>query len=65
MILPFDEMMDIEEIIDCADSITECYDELIEKSMYYNLLGEGKHTIKSHGDDYIDGMKLGTRNQNN
>ena len=58
----FDELMDIEEIIDCADSITECYDELIEKSMYYNLLGEGKHTIKSHyGDDYIDGMKLGTR----
>ena len=57
----FDEMMDIKEIVDCADSITECYDELIEKSTYYNLLGEGKHKIVSHyGDDYIDGQKLAT-----
>jgi len=41
----FDEMMDIKEIVDCADSITECYDELIEKSAYYNLLGAGTHTV--------------------
>ena len=41
----FDEMMDIKEIVDCADSITECYDELITKSAYYNLLGEGNHTV--------------------
>ena len=41
----FDEMMDIKEIVDCADSITECYDELITKSSYYNLLGEGTHTV--------------------
>ena len=38
-------MMDIKEIVDCADSITECYDELITKSSYYNLLGEGTHTV--------------------
>ena len=38
-------MMDIKEIVDCADSITECYDELITKSAYYNLLGEGTHTV--------------------
>ena len=41
----FDEMMDIEEIVDCADSITELYDELIEKSAYYQLLGQGKFRI--------------------
>ena len=52
----FDDMMDVQEIVDCADSITELYDELIEKSMYYNLLGEGKHVIKSTGEtSYIDG----------
>ena len=44
----FDEMMDIEEIIECADSITECYDELITKSAYYNLLGEGTHTVNGN-----------------
>ena len=32
----FDELLDIEEICDCADSITETYDKLIE----YNLLRE-------------------------
>jgi len=32
----FDEMLDIQEICDCADSITENYDKLIE----YNLLRE-------------------------
>ena len=41
----FDEMMDVKEIVDCAAAITECYDELITKSMYYNLLGEGTHTV--------------------
>ena len=41
----FDEMMDIEEIMDCADDISKCYDELIELSGYYNLLGAGTHTI--------------------
>ena len=43
--LVFDEMMDIQEIVDCADSITELYDELIEKSAFYQLLGEGKFRI--------------------
>jgi len=52
----FDEMMDIEPIIDCADSITELYDELIEKCMYYKLLGEGTHKIVSKGEtSYVDG----------
>ena len=58
----FDEMMDIEEIVDCADSITECYDELIEKSTFYNLLGEGEHKITTTGEtEYIDGKAIAVR----
>lgn len=41
----FDEMMDISEIVDCAKDISEHYDNLINLSMYYQLLGEGTHTI--------------------
>lgn len=41
----FDEMMDIEEIVNCADSISTYYDKLIKLSGYYNLLGEGRHAI--------------------
>jgi ribonucleoside-diphosphate reductase beta chain len=38
-------MLDIPQILDCADDITKYYDDLIEKSMYYQLLGEGTHTV--------------------
>ena len=41
----FDELMDISEIVDCAEDISKYYDELIEMSAYYNLLGEGVHTV--------------------
>ena len=41
----FDGMLDIEEIVDCAKDISEHYDNLIELSSYYNLLGEGTHTV--------------------
>ena len=41
----FDEMMDIEEIVDCAEDISKNYDELIELSNYYTLLGDGIHTV--------------------
>ena len=37
--------MDIQEIVDCADSISGYYDDLIEKAGYYNLLGEGRHAV--------------------
>ena len=38
----FDEMLEVQEILDCADDITKYYDDLIETSMYYlKLLGEG------------------------
>jgi ribonucleoside-diphosphate reductase beta chain len=41
----FDELMDIAEIVDCAEDISKYYDDLIETGMYYNLLGEGTHTV--------------------
>jgi ribonucleoside-diphosphate reductase beta chain len=41
----FDELMNIQEIIDCANSITVAYDELIEKTKYWELLGPGTHTV--------------------
>jgi ribonucleoside-diphosphate reductase beta chain len=41
----FDEMLDIEEIVDCAGDISKYYDDLIEQAGYYNLLGAGAHTV--------------------
>jgi ribonucleoside-diphosphate reductase beta chain len=41
----FDEMMDIKEIMDCAKGISRYYDELIGASQWYQLLGEGTHTV--------------------
>jgi ribonucleoside-diphosphate reductase beta chain len=53
----FDELMDIEEIVDCAKDISKNYDELIELSGYYNLLGAGTHTINGK-NIVVDKMKL-------
>ena len=41
----FDEMLDIPEIVDCGEDISKHYDDLINSSMYYQLLGEGTHTV--------------------
>jgi ribonucleoside-diphosphate reductase beta chain len=41
----FDGLMNIPEIIDCAGDISKYYDDLIEGASYYNLLGEGTHTV--------------------
>ena len=41
----FDEMKDMKEIINCAESISKNYDDLIEAVSWYNLLGEGTHTV--------------------
>ena len=41
----FDELMDIQQIVDCANSITDSYDKLIHKTKLYELLGEGTHTL--------------------
>ena len=61
----FDEMMDIQEIVDCADSISHHYDDLIEMTKWYQLFGEGSHSVTSTEDDEpIDGMKLGVYQRN-
>lgn len=41
----FDELMDIEPIVNCAKDISKYYDELIEASNLYRVLGFGTHTI--------------------
>jgi len=41
----FDEMMNIQEIVDCAADISEKYDRFIEMASWYNLLGEGEHRV--------------------
>lgn len=41
----FDGMKSIQEIVDCAKDISANYDDLIEASKWYELLGEGTHTV--------------------
>lgn len=41
----FDTMLDIAEIVDCAKDITKYYDDLIEYTQWYHLLGPGSHTV--------------------
>jgi ribonucleoside-diphosphate reductase beta chain len=41
----FDEMLDIAEIVDCAHNITKYYDDLIEYSLLYQVLGAGTHIV--------------------
>jgi len=56
----FDELTDIKEIVNCAESITGHYDELINYSQFYNLLGEGDHVV--NGKAYkIDKYELKKR----
>lgn len=41
----FDEMLETEEIIQCANDITKYYDDLLEYSNWYQMLGAGTHTV--------------------
>jgi len=41
----FDELADSKEIVECADDISKYYNDLIEYSQYYQLLGEGTHKV--------------------
>jgi len=41
----FDEILNIPEIVECADSITTYYDQLHTAALEYQLLGVGNHTI--------------------
>lgn len=47
----FDSIMDTKEITESATEITKYYDDFIEYSTYYNLLGLGTHTINSNGKE--------------
>ena len=40
-----DEMMNISEIVDCTKDVTKHYDDLINYTMSWHLLGEGTHNI--------------------
>jgi ribonucleoside-diphosphate reductase beta chain len=39
----FDEMLDVDDIIQCGNDISKYYDNLIQYSQWYQLLGEGQH----------------------
>jgi ribonucleoside-diphosphate reductase beta chain len=41
----FDELTDIEDIVNCAKDISKYYDDLIDSVQYYNLLGVGSHSV--------------------
>jgi ribonucleoside-diphosphate reductase beta chain len=41
----FDELTNIEEIVACATDISKYYDDVIEAGRWYQMLGEGKHTV--------------------
>ena len=41
----FDGMLDIDEIVDCAKDISMYYDDFIEAAKWWDLLGEGEHTV--------------------
>ncbi len=41
----FDELLNIPEIVDCAEDISKYYDDLIDYASWYNLLGTGTHTV--------------------
>jgi len=39
----FDEMLEVDDIIQCGNDISKYYDDLIRYSQWYQLLGEGRH----------------------
>jgi ribonucleoside-diphosphate reductase beta chain len=41
----FDEMLEVEEIMQCANDITKYYDDLVEYSTAYQFLGIGNHVV--------------------
>lgn len=43
----FDEMLDIEDIVTCGTDCSKYYDDLIQYSTAYQLLGVGRHTVNS------------------
>lgn len=47
--LVFDELLNIQEIVDCAKDVSQYYDDLIEYASWYNLLGEGTFELNQKG----------------
>lgn len=43
--LVFDEILQLEPIVNCAKDISKYYDDLIEATHWYQVLGVGKHTV--------------------
>ena len=41
----FNELTDIEEIVNCATEISKYYDDCIEASQWFRVLGPGTHTV--------------------
>lgn len=41
----FDQMLEIEDIVQCGKDISRYYDALIEYGQWYQLLGAGRHTV--------------------
>jgi ribonucleoside-diphosphate reductase beta chain len=50
----FDEMLDIEEIILCANDITRYYDDLVEYSTAYQMLGPGSHVVNGKSQEITE-----------
>lgn len=48
----FDTMLDIPEILACAEDIAKYYDDFLEYSTVYQLLGYGKHRLETLDEDY-------------
>ena len=44
----FDELTDIPEILDCATDISRYYDDLIQYSGWFKMLGYGTHMVNGH-----------------
>lgn len=58
--LIFDQMLEIEPIVNCARDISRYYDDIIEYGGYYNLLGYGTHTINGQ-ELVVDSYELKRR----
>jgi len=46
--LVFDQLSEIQQIVDCAKDISRYYDDLIESAAWYNLLGVGQHQVNGN-----------------
>jgi ribonucleoside-diphosphate reductase beta chain len=57
----FDTIMDNVYITDCATDISKYYDDLIQYSMYYQLLGEGRFAIENKVSQQRDFVKIDRR----